>query len=60
MCSLDFNDSINWNVQGCFDQSLVLTGNDFGKNYHLKKNRMMTHTRHYMINRFSICYPESE
>ena len=31
MCSLDFNDSINWNVQGCFDQSLVLTGNDFGK-----------------------------
>ncbi len=31
MCSLDFNDSINWNVQGCFDQSLVLTGNDFWK-----------------------------
>jgi len=31
ICSLDFNDSINWNVQGCFDQSLVLTGNDFGK-----------------------------
>lgn len=31
ICSMDFNDNINWNVQGCFDQSLVLTGVDFGK-----------------------------
>ena len=29
--SMDFDDNIDWNVQSCFNQYLVLTGIDFGK-----------------------------
>lgn len=39
ICSMDFNDNITWNVQGCFNQSIVLTGTDFGKGLSFEENK---------------------
>lgn len=31
ICSLDFNDSISWHIQGCYGRTLVLEGTDYGR-----------------------------
>lgn len=31
VCSFDFNDTINWKIIGCFQDALVLRGDDYGK-----------------------------
>lgn len=31
VCSLDFEDDITWHIQGCFENTLVLEGTDYGR-----------------------------
>lgn len=52
VCSLIFDDNVNWQIQGCFENTLVLYGTDYG--------RKLSNDEYYDDDAFKRYYEESE